>query len=64
MTSDESDYWSEEKRLTSDSGVRVEQPSFVLTSKNMDWDLQGSRGIFKDNVKVVIKQRNSTLVQP
>ena len=64
MTSDESDYWSEEKRLTTDSNVQVDHPSFILTSKSMDWDLQGSRGIFKNNVKVVIKQRDSTLVKP
>ncbi|MDD5261702.1 MAG: hypothetical protein PHD76_07615 [Methylacidiphilales bacterium] len=64
MTSDECDYWSEEKRLTSNNGVKVVQPSFVLTAKNMDWDLQGSRGIFKENVLVVITQRNAALVTP
>jgi len=61
LTSDESDYWRAEGRLTTSSGVKVVQPSFVLTAKNMDWDLQNSNGSFKDQVKLVITQKNEVL---
>ena len=54
LSSPESDFWSEEKRLTTNSGVTVVQPEFTLTAENMDWDLKNSRGVFTKRVRVAI----------
>lgn len=62
ITSEESDYWREENRLTSSNGVKIEHPSFVLTSKTMDWQISENKGFFQENVKVVIKRSDE--VQP
>jgi len=62
ITSDESDYWREENRLTSSNGVKIEHPRFVLTSKTMGWQIAGNKGFFQENVKVMIKRNDE--VQP
>ncbi|MDR2462597.1 MAG: hypothetical protein LBD30_02315 [Verrucomicrobiales bacterium] len=54
LSSPESDFWSEEKRLTSSSGVTVVQAEFTLRSEKMDWDIKNSRGVFTKRVRVVI----------
>jgi hypothetical protein len=61
LSSPESDFWSEEGRLTTSNGVTVVQPEFTLTSVNMDWDLKHSKGVFSQRVRVVIPQQGSLL---
>ncbi|MDR1144679.1 MAG: hypothetical protein LBK71_00895, partial [Verrucomicrobiales bacterium] len=61
LISPESDFWSEEKRLTTGSGVTVVQPEFTLTSVNMDWDIKNSKGVFSKRVRVVITQKGEIL---
>jgi hypothetical protein len=61
LTSPESDFWSEEKRLTTSNGVTVVQPEFTLTSVNMDWDIKNSKGVFSKRVRVVITQKGDIL---
>ncbi|MDR1191359.1 MAG: LPS export ABC transporter periplasmic protein LptC [Verrucomicrobiales bacterium] len=61
LLSPESDFWSEEKRLTTTSGVTVTQPDFTLTAMNMDWDIKNSKGVFTKQVRVVITQKESVL---
>jgi hypothetical protein len=61
ITSEESDYWREENRLTSSNGVKVEHPSFVLTAKTMDWQISENKGFFQENVKVVINRNDEAL---
>lgn len=51
-----SDYWKKEGRLTTDSGVEVNHPNFKLTAEEMNWELEPSRGDFKKNVRLEIKQ--------
>jgi hypothetical protein len=65
ITSDESDYWREENRLTSSNGVKIEHPGFVLTAKTMDWQITENKGFFQENVKVVIQKNDlNNGVQP
>jgi hypothetical protein len=59
--SEQSDYWHQEKRLTSDAPVKVEHPRLEVTANSMSWDLNSSTGTFKDKVRVVI-QRGEELV--
>ncbi|MDZ4787537.1 MAG: hypothetical protein SH807_01190 [Blastochloris sp.] len=61
ISSDESDYWREENRLTSSNNVKIEHPSFTLTAKTMDWLIMENKGIFQENVKVVIKRNDEVL---
>jgi hypothetical protein len=61
LSSPESDFWSEERRLTTSNGVTVVQPEFTLTSVNMDWDLKNSKGVFSKRVRVVITQKGDIL---
>jgi hypothetical protein len=61
LISPESDFWSEEKRLTTSNGVTVVQPEFTLTSVNMDWDIKNSKGVFSKRVRVVITQKGDVL---
>jgi len=56
ITAASSDYWRQESRLTTDSGVEVQHPNFKLTADEMNWELEDSRGDFKDNVRLEIKQ--------
>ncbi|MGF1678492.1 MAG: hypothetical protein ACFCUX_04785 [Candidatus Methylacidiphilales bacterium] len=49
------DYWREEEKLTTESGVTVTHPEFTLTSRKMEWELRESRGDFKDQVRLEIK---------
>ncbi len=56
ITAPSSDYWRKEGRLTTDSGVEVQHPNFKLTAEEMNWELEPSRGDFKDNVRLEIKQ--------
>jgi len=56
LTSPTSDYWSREGRLTSGEGVVVEHPTFRLEAGEMNWELAPSRGFFKNNVRLEIKQ--------
>ena len=56
LASPESDFWNEEKRLTTAAGVTVTQPEFTLTAQNMDWDIKNSKGVFSKRVRVVIPQ--------
>jgi hypothetical protein len=60
ISSDESDYWREEGRLTSSNNVRIEHPAFTLTSKTMDWEINAERGTFQENVKLVINRKSET----
>ena len=61
FTSPESDFWSEERRLTTSNGVTVSQREFTLTSQNMDWDMKTSKGVFSKRVRVVITQKGDVL---
>ncbi|MEO0453792.1 MAG: hypothetical protein AAFY98_06600 [Verrucomicrobiota bacterium] len=61
MTSPESDYWKIEGRLTSSANVIVEHPSFVLTSEKMNWELEKSRGVFKEKVTLKLKGKSGIL---
>ncbi len=54
IQSPQADYWDQEKRLTTSSGVRIQHPSFVLEAKQMDWELEGNRGMFQENVRVTL----------
>ncbi|NJK90581.1 MAG: hypothetical protein HC904_01375 [Blastochloris sp.] len=63
ISSEESDYWQVEKRLTTDKGVKVEHPNFVLTAQTMDWLISENRGTFQQNVKVVISQKEEAPTQ-
>ena len=56
ITAPSSDYWRKEGRLTTESGVEVQHPNFKLTAEEMNWELEPSRGDFKDNVRLEIKQ--------
>ncbi len=56
ITAASSDYWKEEGRLTTDTGVEVQHPNFKLTADEMNWELAPSRGDFKENVRLEIKQ--------
>ena len=61
MSSDESDYWRLEERLTSNSEVVVEHPGFTLRSEQMDWELNESRGVFKGKVRLKMKAKSGIL---
>lgn len=61
MTSDESDYWRIEERLTSSSEVMVEHPAFTLSAEQMNWELNESRGIFKGKVRLKMKEKSGIL---
>jgi len=56
ITAPSSDYWRKESRLTTDSGVEVQHPNFKLSAQEMNWELEPSRGDFKKNVRLEIKQ--------
>lgn len=56
ITAASSDYWRKEERLTTESGVEVQHPNFKLTAEEMNWELESSRGDFKDNVQLKIKR--------
>jgi len=56
MTSPFCDYWRKEGRLITEKGVEVQHPNFKLTADKMDWELEPSRGDFKDNVRLEIKK--------
>lgn len=58
ITSDESDYWRIEDRLTSSNNVKVVHPTFTLTAKTMDWFITENKGTFQENVKVVINRND------
>lgn len=55
ITSPTSDYWRKEGRLTTEGGVEVQHPNFKLTADEMNWELTPSRGNFKNNVRLEIK---------
>lgn len=55
ITSDESDWWPVEKRLTTSKGIHIKHPTLQVTSNSMEWDMDAESGVFKDNVKVLIK---------
>ncbi|MEM6821575.1 MAG: hypothetical protein AAF558_06520 [Verrucomicrobiota bacterium] len=55
LTSPNSDFWRIENRLTTQDGIAVEHPNFRLTAKEMNWELEPSRGSFKKGVKLMIK---------
>lgn len=61
ITSDESDYWRIENRLTSSNNVKITHPTFTLTAKTMDWLITENKGTFQENVKVVIKRNDEAL---
>jgi hypothetical protein len=56
MTAPSCDFWKQEGRLTTEAGVTVEHPNFHLTADEMNWELTPSRGDFKNNVQLRIKQ--------
>ncbi|MGD9895462.1 MAG: hypothetical protein AB7T14_00065 [Candidatus Methylacidiphilaceae bacterium] len=48
------DLWKLEDRLSTHSGAVVERPDLRLTSQIMDWEVGGHRGVFRQNVRVVL----------
>jgi hypothetical protein len=63
MSSDESDYWRLEERLTTNAAVLVEHPGFTLSSEQMNWELNESRGVFKGKVRLKMKAKSGILKQ-
>ncbi|GAB4249047.1 MAG: hypothetical protein OHK005_15730 [Candidatus Methylacidiphilales bacterium] len=54
VRSPKSDYWRMENRLTTEHGVEIVWPGLVVTARGMEWDLNRTRGVLRDNVRVVI----------
>lgn len=48
------DLWKLEGRLSTQSGAVIERPDLRLTSQIMDWEVGGHRGVFRQNVRVVL----------
>ncbi|WP_246189675.1 hypothetical protein [Methylacidimicrobium cyclopophantes] len=48
------DFWKLEDRLSTQSGAVVERPDLRLTSQIMDWEVGAHRGVFRQNVRVVL----------
>ncbi|VVM07886.1 hypothetical protein [Methylacidimicrobium tartarophylax] len=48
------DLWKLEDRLSTQSGAVVERPDLRLTSQIMDWEVREHRGVFRQNVRVVL----------
>ncbi|MDD4932256.1 MAG: hypothetical protein PHO89_02165 [Methylacidiphilaceae bacterium] len=48
------DLWKLEDRLSTQSGAVVERPDLRLTSQIMDWEVAEHRGVFRQNVRVVL----------
>jgi hypothetical protein len=54
ITANLSDFWRAENRLTVEDKVQIKNPSIVVESQTMDWDLGASKGVFKGGVRVTI----------
>lgn len=63
VTSDVSDYWMMENKLTTDQGVKITRPGLEITAQSMDWDLKEIQGILKGNVRVVLPNREKILAK-
>lgn len=48
------DLWKLEDRLSTQSGAVVERPDLRLTSQIMDWEVGAHRGVFRQNVRVIL----------
>ncbi|WP_018291947.1 hypothetical protein [Verrucomicrobium sp. 3C] len=48
------DLWKLQDRLSTQSGAVVERPDLRLTSQTMDWEVGEHRGVFRQNVRVVL----------
>ncbi|QSR85147.1 hypothetical protein [Methylacidimicrobium sp. B4] len=48
------DLWKLENRLSTQSGAVIERPDLRLTSQIMDWEVGEHRGVFRQNVRVVL----------
>ncbi len=48
------DLWKLEDRLSTQSGAVIERPDLRLTSRIMDWEVGAHRGVFRQNVRVVL----------
>ncbi|MFQ3670507.1 MAG: hypothetical protein SNJ84_03520 [Verrucomicrobiia bacterium] len=54
VRSPRSDYWRMENRLTTEHGVEIVWPGLTVTAKAMEWDLNQTKGVLRQEVRVVI----------
>ncbi|MEM9444468.1 MAG: hypothetical protein AAGA18_03870 [Verrucomicrobiota bacterium] len=63
ITSTQSDFWRSQNRLTTDKGVKIIRPGLIIEAEQMDWELAGSKGNLKGNVKVKLTNQDDLLVK-
>ncbi|ACD83008.1 hypothetical protein [Candidatus Methylacidiphilum infernorum] len=48
------DLWKLDNRLSTKNGAEIERKDLKLTSKIMDWEIDNRKGIFRENVRMVL----------
>ncbi|KIE58379.1 hypothetical protein A946_07800 [Methylacidiphilum kamchatkense Kam1] len=48
------DFWKLDNRLSTKNGAEIERKDLKLTSNIMDWEIDNRKGIFRENVRMVL----------